>query len=113
MLPVLVALTLLLTAADHWTTYLCLRAPVRGWEVVEANPLSDWLFSSLGLGAGLLLDSLVTLVAVSFLVSTPLIPKPAKNGFFAVIVAWTGWAVVNNFQAIHALGISPLGALVG
>ena len=49
MLHLLVALTLLLTAADHWTTYLCLRAPVAGWQVIEANPIADWLFQNLGI----------------------------------------------------------------
>ena len=44
MLRALTGLTLLLTGADHWTTYLCLRLPVEGWEVIEANPLADWLF---------------------------------------------------------------------
>jgi hypothetical protein len=113
MLPLLVALTLLLTAADHWTTYLCLRAPVAGWEVTEANPLADWLFAALGLRTALLLDTLVTLVAVAFLLSTPLVPRRAKAGFFVVIAAWTGWAVVNNVQAIAALGIHPLTGVAG
>ena len=113
MLPALVGLTLLLTAADHWTTYVCLRAPVPGWEVTEANPLADWLFSTVGPATGLLLDSVVTLVAVGFLLATTLIPRRAKSGFFLVISAWTGWAVVNNIQAILDLGISPLGGLLG
>ena len=34
---VLALLTVLVSAADHWTTYLCLRAPVAGWNVTEAN----------------------------------------------------------------------------
>ena len=108
MLPALVAFTLLLTAADHWTTWLCLRSPVPGWEVSEANPLADWLFRSIGLGPGILLDSAVTLAVLALLVSTPLLPHTAKSGFLAVVVAWTAWAVVNNVHAILALGISPL-----
>lgn len=107
MLPALAALTLLLTAADHWTTWVCLRSPVPGWEVSEGNPLADWLFRSIGLGPGILLDSAVTLAVLALLVSTPLLPRAAKNGFLAVVVAWTAWAVVNNVQAILALGISP------
>ena len=46
MLALLAVLTLALTAADHWTTYLCLRAPVEGWQVTEANPLASWLFAN-------------------------------------------------------------------
>ncbi len=113
MLAALAGLTLLLTAADHWTTWVCLRAPVPGWEVTEANPLAEWLFSTVGLGTGLLVDTAVTLVAVGFLLGTTLIPRRAKGGFFLAIAAWTGWAVVNNVQAIIDLGISPLGGLLG
>ena len=108
---ILVLLTLLLTAADHWTTFVCLRMPVAGWRVTEANPISDWLFASLGLVPGLLLDSVVTLGAIAFLVTTNLVPSTAKSLIFAAIVAWTGYAVVNNAQAIAALGLSPLGPI--
>jgi len=106
---VLAIATLALSAADHWTTYLCLRAPVAGWEVTEANPLSDWLFQSIGLVPGLLVDSLVTVSAVIFLLTTRRLPNFVKLAFFSLVVASTGYAVFNNFQAIEALGISPLG----
>lgn len=103
-------LTLALSAADHWTTYLCLRAPVQGWEVGEANPVADWLFGAFGLVPGLLIDSAVTLVAVAFLCTTPQVPDLAKRCFFGVVIFWTGVAVVNNWRAIQLLGLSPLGA---
>ena len=109
MLPMLVALTLLVTAADHWTTWVCLRAPVPGWEVTEGNPLAAWLFETIGLEAGLLLDSAVTIVTLGILLSTPLLARSVKTGFLAVIAVWTGWAVVNNVNAILALGLAPLG----
>jgi hypothetical protein len=101
--------TLLLTAADHWTTYLCLRTPIPGFEVSEANPIAGWLFGSLGLVPGLALDSVATLVALAFLLSTRLIPRPAKRIFLLVVIAWTGYAVVNNLHAIASMGLSPLG----
>ena len=105
----LAAATLVLSAADHWTTYLCLRNPVAGWEVTEANPISDWLFSSLGLVPGLLIDSVVTLFAVSFLLWTNRLSQYIKGTFFGFVALVTGYAVINNFQAIEALGLSPLG----
>jgi len=108
---ILVLLTLMLTAADHWTTFVCLRRPVDGWSVTEANPISEWLFASLGLVPGLLLDSAVTLVAIAFLLTTDLVPKPAKGLIFAAVAMWTGYAVLNNVQAITALGLSPLGSI--
>jgi len=109
-LRTLAMLTVLISAADHWTTYLCLRSPVPGWQVSEANPVADWLFQTLGLVPGLLLDSAVTLVAVGFLLSTNLIPRTLRAGFLAFVTVWTCFAVANNVQALQALGISPLGA---
>jgi len=101
--------TLALSAADHWTTYVCLRHPVAGWDVTEANPISDWLFQTVGLVPGLLVDSLVTVAAVVFLLTTRRVPALVKKGFFALVVISTGYAVINNYRAIEALGISPLG----
>ena len=111
MLPVLVALTLLLTAADHWTTYVCLHAPVSGWIVTEGNPLAAWLFQRFGLGPAIALDTAVTILAVVSLVATPLVPLRVKQGFFACVALWTAWAVVNNVHAIAAMGLSPLGGV--
>ena len=110
MLHILALLTLLLTAADHWTTYLCLKSPVPGFDVSEANPIADWLFQSFGLVPGILVDSAVTLMAIGFLVSTALIPRAAKRVFLMVVIGWTGYAVVNNLKAIVAMGLSPLGS---
>jgi hypothetical protein len=102
-------LTVLLSAADHWTTYLCLRRPLPGWEVSEANPIADWLFHNLGLVEGLLLDSAVTLAAVLFLLGTGHLTPASKLLFFGFVSAWTGYAVVNNIQAISTMGLSLLG----
>ena len=52
MLHALAIMTLLLTGADHWTTYLCLREPIAGWQVIEANPVVDLLFRQSGLVGG-------------------------------------------------------------
>jgi hypothetical protein len=106
---VLAIVTLALSAADHWTTYVCLRQPIAGWEVVEANPISEWLFQTVGLVPGLLVDSLVTVLAVAFLLTTRRLPNFAKRTFFGLVVAATGYAVINNYRAIEALGLSPLG----
>jgi hypothetical protein len=103
-------LTVLISAADHWTTYVCLRSPVPGWQVAEANPVADWLFQTLGLVPGLLVDSAVTLVAVAFLLSTTLLPRGLRAGFLAFVSLWTAVAVAHNVQALRVLGLSPLGA---
>ncbi len=105
----LASLTLLLTAADHWTTYLCLRAPVDGWAVAAANPIAEWLFNAVGLVPGLMIDSVVTILAVAFLLTTSRLPKTVKGGFFACVAISTLYAVVNNLEAIRMLGLSPMG----
>jgi len=94
---------------DHWTTYVCLRQPLSGWRVTEANPIADWMFQTVGLVPGLLIDSLLTVAAVAFLLTTRRLPDFAKKALFGLMVTATGWAVINNYRAINALGISPLG----
>ena len=107
----LAMLTLLLSAADHWTTYLCLRRPIEGWTVTEANPIAEWLFSTVGLVPGLLIDSAITVWAIVFLLTTRRFPRVLKVGFFSLVAAWTAHAVINNLQAIASLGLSPLGGV--
>jgi hypothetical protein len=102
-------LTLLVSAVDHWTTYVCLRSPVPGWQVEEANPVAGWLFAQAGLVPGLLIDSAITIGGVAFLLTTASVPLVAKGVFFAIVIGWTTLAVVNNLQAIEALGLSLFG----
>lgn len=107
MLRLFAGLALALTAADHWTTWLCLRAPVEGWTVREANPIADWLFSWAGLNGGLVVDSLLTLGAVAFLVTTRSFGRPVRVGLLAAISAATAFAVGNNLSAISRMGLAP------
>ena len=110
MLHLLAALTLLLSAVDHWTTYLCLRTPIRGFEVTEANPIAAWLFESVGLVEGLMIDTALTIGALAFLITTQRMPRAAKLAFLVAVIGWTGFAVANNLKAMHLVGLSPLGA---
>ena len=109
MLRVLAASSLVLTGADHLTTWLCLRDRVEGWQVSEANPVADWLFEVAGLVPGLAIDSGITLFAIVFLLTTAALPHAAKLGLLAVITLTTGYAVANNLQAINAMGLWPIG----
>jgi hypothetical protein len=106
MLRILSLTTILLTAADHWTTYLCLRSPIEGWVATEANPFADWLFQSAGLGTGLAIDSAVTLFAVCFLATTRVFNRNTKMALMAIVSCSTGYAVVNNLDAISQMGLS-------
>ncbi len=112
MLRLFVATTILLTCADHWTTYLCLNSPIEGWAVSEANPIADWLFEWAGLGTGLMIDSLVTLGAIFFLTTTHVFDGSIKVGLLVIISLSTGYAVVNNLEAINRMGVAPWSGLV-
>lgn len=105
MLRVLAGLSLILTGADHWTTYLCLRGPVAGWEVTEANPVADRLFEFAGLVPGLAIDSVITICAVAFLVTTAVLSRGTKTAFLGLIASSTAYAVVNNVHAIQTMGL--------
>jgi len=109
LLILLLALTLALSAADHWTTYLCLRAPVEGYLVSEANPIAHWLFSEFGLVAGLAIDSVATAGGMLFLATTTRVPHAAKLAFLAALVLGTGYTVANNLQAVSHLGLAISG----
>ncbi len=109
MLVVLVLLALVVSAADHWTTYLCLRSPVAGFDVVEANPIAAALFDGIGLVEGLAIDSLFTIGAMAFLLTTTRLPRSAKVAFLGLVIVWTGAAVANNLRALEALELSLFG----
>jgi hypothetical protein len=111
MLQLLASLALLFSLADHWTTYLCLRAQVAGWDVTEANPLADWLFQNFGLAQGLWIDTVVTALVLFFLVRTRHIARSVKLAALGVLIATTAYAVANNLQAVQQLGLSLTGAL--
>ena len=110
MLHLLAGLALLISLADHWTTYLCLRGAVAGWEVTEANPLAEWLFARVGLAEGLIVDTLVTALVLVFVVHTPRIARSLKLTALSVLIAITSWAVVNNVHAVQQLGLSLTGS---
>lgn len=101
------------STADHWTTYMCLRSPIVGFDVSEGNPLAAWLFGQIGLVPGLLFDSLITLLAVLVVVQTDLVPHGIKIAFFGAVCAWTGLAVANNLAILQALGLVSFTAAAG
>lgn len=107
MLRLFVWTTIALTCADHWTTWLCLHAPVDGWEVFEANPVAEWLFTRMGLAGGLAIDSLLTVAAIGYLAATSALAHPIKLALLAVITVTTGYAVLCNLGAITQMGIAP------
>ena len=100
------ALVVLFNLADNTTTFLCLRSPVEGFEVVEANPIARWLFDSVGLVEGLVFEMLITTAAIAFLVNTARIPSRMKLMLLVVLALLPAWAAVNNLLVIRAVGAS-------
>ena len=113
MLRLSAALALLFALLDHWTTWLCLRAPVPGWDVREANPLAAWLFGRVGLVEGLWLDSLVTLAAVVLVARTRKVSRRLKLVLLGLLITTSAFAVANNFGVIQRLGLAAPGAVGG
>ena len=111
MLRLAAALALLAALLDHWTTWLCLRSPIPGWEVSEANPLAAWLFGSVGLAEGLWLDSVVTLGAVLLVARTHRVSRAVKLALLGLLIVTSGFAVANNFEVLQRLGLSASGTI--
>ena len=99
-------LVVLLNLADNTTTFLCLRAPIAGFELAEANPAAAWLFDAIGLVPGLVLEMAVTIVAVWFLVATTHLSPRVKLALLVVLALLPAWAALNNAFVIHATGVS-------
>jgi hypothetical protein len=103
------ALVVLFNVADNTTTFLCLREPVAGFEVFEANPIARWLFDSIGLVEGLVLEMAITTAAIAFLVFTRRIPGRMRLLLLFVLAVLPAWAALNNLLVIRTVGLS-LGA---
>ena len=103
---VLGILVVVLNVADNTTTFLCLRAPVPGYEVAEANPVAAWLFGSIGLVPGLALEMAVTSSAIAFLELTRHVPHRVKLMILFVLAALPAWAAINNSLVIHTTGLT-------
>jgi hypothetical protein len=98
-------LVILLNLADNTTTFLCLRAPVAGFELSEANPAAAWMFGMFGLRTGLIVEMLVTSAAVIFLVATDHVPPRIKLALLILLVALPAWAALNNLFVIQATNV--------
>ena len=99
------ARVLLMNALDNTTTFLCLRSPVTGFDVFEANPVARWLFDQAGLFEGLVLEMALSTAAVLFLVMTHRIPRRSKFVLLTLLALLPTWAVANNVQVMYEVGI--------
>ena len=94
------------TLGDAYTTWACLHEPVPGWEVLEWNPGAEWLFEILGLVPGLVVDSVITLVAALWVACTTKLATPIKVFYFALGIIVTVGAVYHNYQSMIEMGIA-------
>ena len=89
---------------DH-ALFFCLRDPVPGYAVVEANPIARWMFESIGLVQGLLLETVVTTGAVAFLVLSPRIPRRIRFALLALLIVLPAYAAANNYMIMQTIGL--------
>jgi hypothetical protein len=105
MLHVFAGLALLFALLDHFTTWLCLRAPIPGWEIREANPLAAWLFERVGLIEGLAIDTGVTALALVLVAYAARMPRAARLSLLGLLIGTSAFAVANNFDMIQQIGL--------
>ncbi len=99
------ALVVLFNLTDNTTTFLCLRQPVEGFEIVEVNPIARWLFEQIGLFEGLALEMGLTTLAVAFLVLTRSVPPKLRIGLLVVLAILPAWASLNNYYVLKAVSV--------
>lgn len=102
----LAGILMAVTLGDAYTTWACLHEPVPCWEVLEWNPVAEWLFETLGLVPGLVVDSVITLVAALWVARTTKIATPLKVSYFTLGIIVTSWAVCHNYQGMVEIGIA-------
>jgi hypothetical protein len=105
MLHVFAGLAFLFALLDHLTTWLCLRTPIPGWEIREANPLAAWLFGRVGLVEGLAIDTGVTALALVLVAYAARMPRAARLSLLGLLIGSSAFAVANNLDVIRQIGL--------
>jgi hypothetical protein len=100
----LIAIFMLVTIGDAYTTWACLRSPVPG--VFEANPIAHWMFGYFGLLPGLIIDGVITLLTLVWIGCTKRIRAKLKLFILILGVAITSWAVYHNYGIMIELGLA-------
>jgi hypothetical protein len=96
----------LLVVSDAITTYVCLAFDSPHFVVWETNPLSRWLFESVGLLSGLIISgTFKSLTILALCYGAHKNPRHRRKATIvvAVMVAWTGYAVHNNWSVYQVL----------
>ena len=75
----------------------------------EANPIARWIFVRAGLVPGLLIDTLITVAALTFVAATPRFSPTLKTSMLSFVTLVSFYAVTNNVLVIADLGIGPSG----
>jgi hypothetical protein len=102
----LIAVFMAVALADAYTTWACLHEPVPGWDVIEANPASAWLFEVVGLVPGLVVDGIATVLVLWWVGSTKRSTPRFKTICLLLATAVSGWAVYNNYQGMIEMGLT-------
>jgi hypothetical protein len=97
-------LAVLFNLIDNLTTFACLRKPIAGFQVVELNPIADWMFKAMGLGPGLVFEFAISIAAIAFITKTDVLGlrvKLAVLGFICLLAAGAG---INNLIVMSKIG---------
>lgn len=89
---------------DNYTTWFMLRAPIPDWNVVELNPIALAVFNTIGLEAGLLLDTLLTVAVCIWGYLTKICTENTKLVWCAIWSIVSLLAVLNNTRIIIITG---------
>ncbi len=100
---ILGGLAVLFNLLDNLTTYLCLRDPVEG--LYEANPIARWIFDQIGLVEGLAAETVVTTLAILFIVVTNRTSYKVRMVCLALIALLAAYAATNNLFVMQDIGL--------
>lgn len=98
------SIVFVLSLLDNYTTWIILREPIVGWNVVEANPIARAVFNAIGLELGLVADTIFTTVACAWGYHTKVCTENTKLFWCAILAVVSLFAVVNNTRAIIVTG---------
>ncbi len=105
LLTSLAALAMFTNFLDNWTTYRCLYKPFEDFTVIEVNPVARFLFDTIGLDYGLLLEFTITVGVIGYVTKTTMLPDWVKGTILVVVGLPAAFAAWNNYQVMQMVGV--------
>ena len=96
---------MLFALLDHVTTWLCLRAPIPGWEIREANPLAAWLFGAVRPRRGARARHAGDARRGAVRGAGPARAARRRLALLGLLIATSAFAAANNLDVIQQIGL--------